>query len=122
LISEYDPSGGIPFVDIGNQFAVAGSTQVSPSILSGLNWTQVASQLNNPSSSVAKGIDGEANTLISVFCKVDGGKPSSLCTQSFARLTSASPSGAGIIQVPLQISSLVKKESTASKIATLSFR
>jgi hypothetical protein len=46
------------------------------------SWTQIASQLNNASSVFALNIDGAANRLISAVCKVEGGAPSSLCSQS----------------------------------------
>jgi thiol-disulfide isomerase/thioredoxin len=92
LWSEYDPSSSscapgecIPFIDFGNQYAVVGA-QYSPTTLSNLNWTQIASQLNNPNSAVAKAIDGAANTLITAICKIDGGSPSSVCSQSFANV------------------------------------
>ncbi len=85
LWNQYDTQGSIPFVDLGNQYSVVGA-QYSPSTLANLNWTQIASQLNTPSSAVAKAIDGAANTLITAICKIDGGSPSSICSQSFANL------------------------------------
>jgi thiol-disulfide isomerase/thioredoxin len=85
LQNQYDGSGSIPFIDLGNQYSVVGS-QYSPQTLSGLTWTQIASQLNNPNSPVAKAIDGAANQLITAICKIDGGSPSNICSQSFATL------------------------------------
>ncbi len=83
LEKKYDSHLQIPFVDLGNQYAVAGS-QYDPGVLSNLNWTQIASQLNNSNSSLARSIDGAANTLISAICRMDGGSPQSVCSQSFA--------------------------------------
>ena len=124
LQQQYDPSGGIPFVDIANKFAVDTSSQISPTVLSKFdNWTQIASQLNNASAPVAKAIDGEANTLITAICKVDGGKPTSLCSQSFANLpfaSSSSSSTAGIIQIPLQITTANYPEQLISRYAARS--
>jgi hypothetical protein len=85
---ETSSSGGIPFIDIGNSFAVNCGAQFNLDI-SGDNWTQVASQLNDPSSSTAKLMDGAANSLIAAICKVDGGQPTSVCGQPFATLTAA---------------------------------
>lgn len=82
---QYESNGGYPFVDIGGGYVVTGA-QYPFGDLSGFNWTQIASELNNPNSSVAKAIDGTANTLISAICKIDGGSPSSVCSQSFADL------------------------------------
>ncbi|MGC1709565.1 MAG: DUF929 family protein [Nitrosotalea sp.] len=85
LANTYNPQGGIPFVDIANQYMVSGS-QYQPSLLSGMNWEQISSQLDNPNSSVAQGIDGAADTLISKICKVTNEQPSNVCSQSFANL------------------------------------
>lgn len=86
LLSQYDSGGSIPFVDIGNQYVLVGA-QYQTSVLSGLSWTQIGSQLNNPNSAVAKSIDGAANVLITAICKIDGSQPSSVCGQSFANLS-----------------------------------
>ncbi len=50
-------------------------------------WTQIGAQLDTPSSAVARSIDGAANRLITALCKIDGGVPSSVCSQSYANLT-----------------------------------
>ena len=94
FMTSYDSGGSIPFVDIGNQtgnqyVTFNGGSQYQPTVLSGLNWTQISSQLNDPSTAITKAVDGAANYLISAICKVDGGKPSSVCSQSYAGLTLA---------------------------------
>jgi hypothetical protein len=93
FMTSYDSAGSIPFVDIGNQtgnqyVTLNGGAQLQPSVFSG-NWTQIASQLNDPTTAVAKAVDGAANYLITAICKLDGGNPSSVCNQSFAGLTQA---------------------------------
>jgi hypothetical protein len=80
-------SGGIPFIDIANAYVVNCGAQFSLPQVAGEDWTQVASQLNTPGSTVAQEIDGAANTLITAICNVDGGQPSSVCSQPFAALT-----------------------------------
>ena len=75
-----------PFIDIGGKYILK-SSQFPYSDLSGLTWTQIGSALNNPSSSIAKEIDGAANYLITDFCKIDGGAPSTVCGQSFANVS-----------------------------------
>jgi len=86
LVNTYSPQGGIPFVDIANQYMISGA-QYQPSTLAGMNWDQVSSQLGNPSSPVAQGIDGAANILVSKICKVTNDQPSNVCSQSFADLS-----------------------------------
>ena len=107
LVSQYDTcsssgqNGGIPFVDIANKYAVNCGAQFvlsdvpgsgSPNI-AGMNWTQIAGQLNDPNSGIAQKIDGAANYLISAICIVTGDVPASVCTQSYGTETvSYSPS------------------------------
>jgi thiol-disulfide isomerase/thioredoxin len=78
LWNKYDPSNGYPFIDIGNRF-IAGSTY-SPQVLQGLSWSQIASDLSNPSSPVAKGAVGSANVFTAVICTLTGNQPASVCT------------------------------------------
>ena len=94
LQSKSNSGLSIPFIDIGNNYDVVGA-QFSPYVLrvgaifSGApyNWTQIGSQLNNPSSAIAKAIEGSANTLISAICSITGGNPSGVCTQSYAKVS-----------------------------------
>ena len=84
LLNTYDPQGAIPFIDVANlNVTHNGGSQFTPSILSGLNWTQIGSQLNNPSASIAKSVDGAAGYIIGAVCKTDGSLPSSICGLSF---------------------------------------
>jgi hypothetical protein len=100
LITQFDTcsstgqSGGIPFVDIYNAYAVTCGAQ-STLDLSGQNWTQIASVLDTPTSQTAQLIDGAANTLITAICKIDGGQPTSVCTQSYATVTLSYVAAAG---------------------------
>jgi thiol-disulfide isomerase/thioredoxin len=101
LLSTYDAppyvqsanTGAIPFVDIGNQYLISGS-QYSPSDLGttqtvqpghfGLTWTQIASDLKNPNSQVAKDIEGEANAITAAICKITNNAPAAVCSSAAA--------------------------------------
>ena len=101
LVNEYDSIGSIPFVDIANNYSVVGA-QYSPSTLSGLSWDQIGAQLDNPTSTVGKSVDGAANTLITAICNIDGGLPTNVCGQSYATLTlsnGTTSSASGIFQL-----------------------
>src|SRR5690348_13724328 len=82
LLNKYDappyvPSadqGAIPFIDFGNQYLIAGASY-SPQALAGLSWSTIASDLSNPSSAVAKGINGTANYMTAAICKMTGDQP-----------------------------------------------
>jgi thiol-disulfide isomerase/thioredoxin len=78
----------IPFIYVYGVYIQAGS-QYLYNDLQGLNWTQIASQLNNPSSTIAKLIDGSANEMIGAICTAlsskDWPRPT-ICGASFAQV------------------------------------
>ena len=75
--NKYDPGNGYPFIDFGNRY-IAGTTY-NPQVLQGLTWSQIAADLHNPSSAVAKGADGSANLFTAAICKLTGNAPASVC-------------------------------------------
>jgi Domain of unknown function (DUF929) len=86
LVNKYDTTqyipggqnGSIPFIDIGNQFLVSGSSY-SPSILAGLSREQIASGLKDPTNPATQAIIATSNYLTASICKVTGAQPSSVC-------------------------------------------
>jgi thiol-disulfide isomerase/thioredoxin len=72
-------AGAIPFISIANQYVSQGS-YASPSILQGLSYQQIAQQLQDPTTDVAKGIIGTANYLTAAICKVTNNQPADVCT------------------------------------------
>lgn len=88
LLSTYDTkryvgsNGGIPFTMIGNLYAWAGSTY-DPEILSGLSFDQIAGQLDDPSSEVARVIDGCANQITAMLCQLTGNRPDRVCSAGY---------------------------------------
>ena len=93
LLTKYDvppyvPSGSegaIPFIDFGNKYLIAGASY-NPQVLSGLTWAQIASDLKNPDSPVAKAIGGTANHITAAICKMTGNQPASACTATVQSL------------------------------------
>ena len=71
-----------PTIDFGGQYSLT-TSQFNFQDLNNLNWTQIGSQLNNPSTAVAKEIDGAANYIISVVCALTNKSPSNVCGQSY---------------------------------------
>jgi thiol-disulfide isomerase/thioredoxin len=79
LWAKYDPPGNsFPFIDFGNRFLA--TVTYDPGVLQGLTWSQIASDLHNPSSAVAKGAVGSANVFTAAICKLTGNAPASVCT------------------------------------------
>lgn len=80
LISKYDQGGGsIPFLDFGNRYVSIGASY-DPGVLSALTWSQIAGDLHDPGSPVAKSVLGTANYMTAAICRLTGGQPSSACT------------------------------------------
>jgi len=101
LVSQYDSAGSIPFIDFANQYSIVGAVGGLGAIdLSGMNWTQVITQLGAPGSSTAQAIIGEANYFISAICAIDGKQPSPVCSQPNGTLTLAyTPPTSGVPRI-----------------------
>jgi hypothetical protein len=80
--------GSIPFLDIGNRYLLP-ATQYSPQDISGLTWAQIAKDMQDPSSSVAKDIDGAANRLTAAMCTLTHGQPGGVCTSAGVKAAEA---------------------------------
>jgi hypothetical protein len=95
LLDKYDAppyvsssdAGSIPFVDFGNKYLIIGASY-SPQVLSKLSWSTIATDLSNPSSPVAKAVDGTANYITAAICKMTGNQPASACTPAVLSLES----------------------------------
>ncbi len=74
-------AGSIPFISIANQYVSQGSFY-SPTTLQGHSYQDVAQQLKDPNSDIARGIIGSANYLTAAICKVTNNQPSNVCTAS----------------------------------------
>ncbi len=84
LFRTLDPSQSFPFMDIGNRYVISGAS-FNPGVLQGLDWKQIASQLDNPSSQVARAVDGTANLMTAAICRTTGGRPGSVCNSDGVR-------------------------------------
>jgi thiol-disulfide isomerase/thioredoxin len=79
LWTKFEPPGtGFPFIDIGNKIIAAAT--YNPQVLKGLTWSQIATDLHNPSSPVAQGALGSANVFTAAICKITGNRPGSVCS------------------------------------------
>ena len=88
LVTKYDGSGGsIPFIDFGNKYVISG-VSYDPGVLAGLSWATIATDLSNPSSPVAKAVNGTANYITAAICKMTNNTPASACTTTVQSLQS----------------------------------
>lgn len=89
LLTKYDAppyvaasaQGAIPFVDIGGRYLISGASY-DPKLLAGKTHEQVAAALADPTSTLAKAIDGTANTITATLCSITKNKPANVCTNS----------------------------------------
>jgi Domain of unknown function (DUF929) len=81
--------GSIPFVDIGNRYILP-QVQYDPAALAGLTWTQVAAAMRDPSSPVARDIDGAANVITAAICTLTHGQPGGVCQSAGVKSAAAS--------------------------------
>lgn len=76
LLARY--GGGFPLLDLGGRFVQVGASY-NPDVLHGLQWTEIAGAMADPTSAVARGVDGSANILTSYLCELTGGQPRTVC-------------------------------------------
>jgi thiol-disulfide isomerase/thioredoxin len=81
-ISSSEPAGSIPFIYFGGPTMIVGTSVAQNTALQplGLNWNQIAADLHNPNTAVAKAEDGEANYITAAICKMTNNQPASACT------------------------------------------
>jgi hypothetical protein len=85
----YDPGGYIPFIDFGGKYAQVGNiSPLSPSLLAGKTWAQVATAMNNPSSSIAQAEVANANYETAAVCVLTNNQPATACTPTIQKLES----------------------------------
>lgn len=83
-LNKYDTSGGIPFVNVGNQYIAVGSSY-NPQVLldsSGnpYSYQDIASALTNTKSPIAQGILGTANYMTAAICNLTHQQPATACS------------------------------------------
>jgi thiol-disulfide isomerase/thioredoxin len=75
-------SGGcIPFIDFNNNTVQLGAS-FSPQLINSYSWAQIIAQLNNPNSTIALAVIGNANIFTAQICKITGFTPS-VCHASY---------------------------------------
>jgi hypothetical protein len=73
-----DGGAGYPFIYFGGKAIITGPLY-DPAVLKGLSWAQIAGQLKDPNSTVARNVDGTANYITASVCKMTHDTPASVC-------------------------------------------
>jgi hypothetical protein len=77
---------GYPFMDLNGQYVFT-SPMIDPTVLIGKSWVQIAGALKDPSSPIAKSVNGAANYLTSAICRTTNNRPASVCTPTIQALS-----------------------------------
>ena len=87
IAQTYDPSGSIPFIDMGNKYVQVGNlAPLNPAMLAGKTWPQVAAAMNDPTSAIGKAEIGNANYMTAAICKLTNNQPTTACTPTIQKL------------------------------------
>ena len=79
LLTQLDPSGGIPFIDFGNRYLVV-KVSYEPSVISGMSALAISDALKDPNSAQAQAILGSANQITAAICLTTTNQPASACS------------------------------------------
>src|ERR1700689_3807075 len=91
IMADYDPGSGdggpIPFIDFGNKYAQVGNiSPLTPQLLAGKTWAQVATAMNDPSSTLGSAEDANANYETAAICVLTKNLPATACTPTIQKL------------------------------------
>jgi hypothetical protein len=78
-LRRHDPEGSIPYLDLGGRWISVGASY-RVEVLAGKTHQQIATALSEPSSPIARAVDGAANMLTAGLCQLTGGAPTQVCT------------------------------------------
>lgn len=88
-MSRSDPRGSIPFLSIADRSVAVGSGY-RPDVLTGRTWSEIAGQLHDPSSPIARAVLGNANWITAAICRQTGGRPAAVCDSAAVRAVAPS--------------------------------
>ena len=70
---------GFPFLDLGGKYLISNASY-DPGVLKGKTQAQIAAALSNPTSPIAKAINGSANMITAAVCTLAANPPAQVCT------------------------------------------
>jgi len=92
LWQAYDPEGSIPYINLGGKYIQEGNlSPLQPGLIQKLTWEQVATDMNDPTSSVGKALIGNANYMTAAICNLTGNKPATACTPTIQAIAASLP-------------------------------
>jgi len=79
LFAAYDEPGSTPFLDFGNRAVQIGSGAISPQLMTGESWAQLAAALRQPKTALGAALLTEANSLTAELCRLTRDRPAPAC-------------------------------------------
>ncbi len=76
--TRFDPSGGIPYLSLGDRAYVVGSGY-PPDVLAGKSWQDIGSRLASANDPAARAILGNADFIAAAICDLTDGRPAAVC-------------------------------------------
>jgi hypothetical protein len=76
LLQRY--GGGFPLLDLGGRYVQVGASY-NIELLHGMEWEQIAGSLADPTTDMARAIDGSANVITASLCTLTKGQPAQVC-------------------------------------------
>jgi Domain of unknown function (DUF929) len=85
--STYDPGTYIPFIDFGGKYVQVGNiSPLTPTMLDGKTWAQVATAMNQPTSTIGSAELANANYETAAICQLTNNQPATACTATIQKL------------------------------------
>ena len=89
LQTTYDPGTYIPFIDFGGKYVEVGNlSPLTPTMLDGKTWAQVATAMNQPTSTIGAAELANANYETAAICQLTNNQPATACTSTIQKLES----------------------------------
>jgi hypothetical protein len=79
IFNKFDTMGQTPFLDFGGRATLLGSGVVSPNVLVGKTWSQIAADLRHPKTAAGQEIRASAAMLTAEFCQLTDDRPATAC-------------------------------------------
>jgi hypothetical protein len=76
-----ESAGSIPFMDFANKAVLAGATY-SPELLESHTHAEVVAAIKDPNSQLGRAINGNANALTALICRITGAQPADVCSST----------------------------------------
>lgn len=79
ILDKYDPSGSIPFIDLGGKATIVGA-EYDPQLLIGKSWDEVVASIAGAKSALSASVMADAGVITSYISHLTGAKPAGVAS------------------------------------------